>query len=169
MGIEVSKTKTINASADQIWSIVGDDFANVGDWARGVDSSDANADPVNFDGAPVGGRVCQVPGFGDVNETITDYDATERTYAFEATASKIPSFVTNLANQTKVTPLGPDKSRVEVKITADAQGIRGALVKPMMTRKFGAGIDGILEDLSVYAESGQISAGKVKALAKAGH
>ena len=168
MGIEVKKTATINVSADRLWSILADDFDKIGTWARGVDSSGPHVEAAIPEGASVGGRVCQVPGFGAIDETFTSFDPTERSYAFAANASKIPNFVRNLTNHTKVTPLGPEQSRVDLKITADTEGIRGALIKPVMSRKFNTAIDDVLVDLRIYAETGEISSEKSKALAKAG-
>ncbi len=168
MGIEVTKNAIVNVGADRLWSILADDFDKIGEWARGVDSSGPNTDAAVPDGASVGGRVCQVPGFGAINETFTSFDPVERSYAFEATASKIPSFVRNLTNHTSVKSLGPDQSEVQLRLTADTVGVRGALVKPVMTRKFSRAIDVVIEDLKIFAESGKISSEKTKALAKAG-
>jgi hypothetical protein len=168
MGIEISKNAVINVSADRLWSILADDFDKIGEWARGVDSSGPNTDAAVPEGASVGGRVCEVPGFGAINETFTSFDPDERSYSFGATASKIPSFVRNLTNHTLVKELGPEQSEVQLKLTADTSGVRGALIKPVMTRKFSRAIDAVLEDLEVFAESGKISSEKSKALAKAG-
>jgi Polyketide cyclase / dehydrase and lipid transport len=169
MGMELNKSAKINVSADRLWSILADDFDKIGEWARGVDSSGPSTDAAIPDGASVGGRVCQAPGFGAINETFTSYDAAARSYAFEATATKIPSFVRNVTNHTVVKSLGPETSEVQLTITADNAGIRGALVKPVLTRKFGAALDATLEDLKIFAESGKISSEKSKALAKSGH
>ena len=168
MGIEITKKATVNASAERLWSILADDFDKIGTWARGVDSSAPNTAADIPEGATVGGRVCQAPGFGAIDESFTSFDAAQRSYAFEATASKIPSFVRNITNHTTVKALGPEQSEVEFKITADTGGIRGAIVKPMVARKFSVGIDGLIEDLTVFAESGKISSQKTAALAKAG-
>lgn len=169
MELNISKKATINVSADRLWSILADDFDKIGEWARGVDSSAANTSAEVLDGAAVGGRVCQAPGFGAINETFTQFDAQERTYAFEATASKVPSFVRNITNHTAVKAIGPDRAEVQLRLTADTSGLRGAIVKPLMTRKFGAALDAAIEDMTIFAESGQISSQKTKALAKAGH
>lgn len=168
MGIEVNKKAIVNVSADRLWSILADDFDKVGEWASGVDSSGPNTDAAVPEGASVGGRVCQAPGFGAINETFTSFDPGERSYAFEVTASKIPSFVRNLTNHTSVKSLGPEQSEVQLRITADTPGVRGALVKPIIGRKFSKALDGFLEDLKIFAESGKVSSEKAKALAKAG-
>ena len=168
MGIEISKNAIVNVSADRLWSILADDFDRVGEWASGVASSGPNTDAAIPEGASVGGRVCQVPGLGAVNEAFTSFHPVERSFSFEATASEIPSFVRNLTNHTVVKSLGPEQSEVQIRSTADTIGLRGALVKPVMTRQFSRAIDGVLEDLKIFAESGKISSQKTKALAKAG-
>jgi hypothetical protein len=168
MGMEISKNAIINVSADRLWSILANDFDKIGEWASGVDSSGPNTDAAVPEGASVSGRVCQVPGLGAVNETFTSFDPGERSYEFAATASKIPNFVRNLTNHTVVNALGPEQSELQLKITVDAPGIRGALVKPVLTRKFSKSIDVFLEDLKIFAESGKISSQKTKALANAG-
>ena len=45
MAIAISKSKTINVSADQLWSILGDDFANVAlSTISGTKFEDTNGD-----------------------------------------------------------------------------------------------------------------------------
>ena len=168
MGIDISKKATINVSADRLWSILADDFDKVGEWARAVDSSAPNTAVDAPEGANVGGRVCQAPGFGAINETFTRFEPEERTYAFQATASKIPSFVRNITNHTTVKPLGSDRAELQVRVTADTDGLRGAMIKPVMARKFSGTLDDLIDDVTTFAESGQISGQKLTALAKAG-
>ena len=152
MGMEISKNAVVNVSAERLWSIMADDFDKVGEWARGVDSSGPNTDAAVPEGASVGGRVCQVPGFGAINEAFTSFDPVERSFSFEATASKLPDFVRNVTNRTLVKSLGPEQSEVQLTSTADTPGIRGALVRPLMTRKFSRAIDAFVEDLKIFAE-----------------
>lgn len=168
MGLEVTKKTEVNVSADRLWSILADDFDKVGDWSRAVDSSGPVASGEIPEGSAMSGRVCEAPGFGAIDESFVAFDAEQRTYAFTATASKIPSFVRNITNHTSVKALGANRSEVQMTVTADLDGVRGALVKPMMARKFGGTLGGLMEDITVYAESGNISDKKTKALAKAG-
>ena len=166
--IEISKSIKINASANAVWKIVSDDFATVSSWASAVDASHASpaaGEPVN--GAPVAGRVCAVPGFGEINETIVAYDAAVQSLTFEATASKIPSFVKDLQNRLSVTPLGPQSCEFSTNLTADATGVMGAMMGPMMKRKFAATLETLVNDLKSFAETGTPSPAKAKALAKA--
>jgi len=168
MGIEISKNAIVNVSADRLWSILADDFDRVGEWASGVASSGPNTDAAIPEGASVGGRVCQVPGLGAVNEAFTSFNPLERSFSFEATASEIPSFVRNLTNYTVVKSLGPEQSEVQIRSTADTEGVQGAQAEPALTSQFSQAIEGALEDLKIFAESGEISSKKNKALANAG-
>ena len=168
MGIEISRTGTVGVGAERVWSILADEFDRVGEWARAVDSSEAHPEAVAPDGAGVGGRVCQAPGFGAIDETFTAFDPEQRTYAFRASASKIPGFVRDITNHTSVRPLGSDRSEVTVTVTADTLGLRGAMIKPIMERRFATTIEDLLDDLRVYAETGRVSGAKSQALAKAG-
>lgn len=168
MGIEISKKATIGVGADRLWSILADEFDRVGDWARAVDSSAPHPAAPAPEGASVGGRICQAPGFGAIDETFVSFDPERRSYAFRAAASKIPSFVRDITNHTSVRAVGPDRSEVTVKVTADTDGLRGTMIKPIMERKFSSTIDELLEDLRIYAETGQVSGAKSKALVKAG-
>lgn len=168
MGMEVAKNATFNVSADRLWSILADDFDKVGEWASGVDSSGPNTNAAAPEGASVGGRVCQTPGFGAINETFTSFDPVERSFSFEATASKLPKFVRNVTNHTSVKSLGPEQSEVQLRTTADTPGLRGALIKPIITRQITRAIDAFVEDLTIFAETGKISNEKTKKLAEAG-
>jgi hypothetical protein len=166
--LEISKSIKINASSEDVWRIVSDEFTSIGEWATAVDHSGVNLDLGEApDGAPVAGRVCAAPGFGDINETIVAHDAALRTLTFEATASKIPGFVKNLQNRLQVKPLGPDTCEFSSSLNADATGVMGAVMGPMMRRKFSSALDMLMKDLKVYAETGSPSASKQEALAKA--
>ena len=168
MGIEINKNAIVNVSADRLWSILADDFDKIGEWASGVDSSGPNTDAAVPEGASVGGRVCQVPSLGAVNEAFTSFNPLERSFSFEATASEIPSFVRDLTNNTVVRPLGLEQSEVQVRFTADTEGVQGAQAEPALTSQFSQAIEGSLEDLKIFAESGEIASKKSQARVNAG-
>lgn len=165
--ISISKTDTINASAERLWEILSDEFTDVGLWASGVDHSGTNAEATEVpDGAQVGGRTCEVPGFGFTDERFTRYDAANKTFSFSVDAAKIPSFFKNLESTWKVDPLGPSSAKATTEITGEATGVLGAIMSPMMKRKFARLLEQGYEDLKVYAETGEVSDAKRKAQAK---
>ena len=161
--INISKTETVNADADHIWRILSEEFDSVDGWASSVNHSEMNTKATNTpEGAPPG-RLCTVPGFGVTDERMTRYDDAERSFAFSVDAEKIPGFFTNMESAWRVEPIGPGRSRVTTKVSGNANGVMGALVRPMMKRKFQKTIDVVYEDLKVYAETGKPSAAKAKA------
>ena len=54
-------------------------------------------------------------------------------------------------------PTAPDWCDVTSRITADAVGLLGALVAPIMRRKLRGTVSDVLADLVAYAETGQPS------------
>ncbi len=156
--IDIEQTAEINASAEDLWRILGEEFTEVGRWASAIDSSaalpgGAEADPDR----PAAGRTCHIGGFGDTEERLVLFDRRNRRLAYTATASRIPSFVHDLRNEWNVAPADGTRSRVTAHITAEATGVLGALMAPFLRRKLGSTLRLSLEDLRIYAESGQVS------------
>ncbi len=166
--LNISKTTTIDTSADKLWTILADQFTDVGSWSSSVASSGPNqAANIVLDGAPVGGRICEVPGFGSTDERLTHFDADKKTFTYSLTADKIPRFVTGMRNTWTLTSQPGGKTLVGSQIRGNAGGIMGALMGPMMKMKFKKTIGDVLTDLKIYAESGEASAAKKKQLVKA--
>ena len=161
--IVITKTDTIDADADHVWRILAEEFDDVDAWASSVDHSEHNARATNTpEGAPAG-RLCTVPGFGVTDERMTRFDVEERSFAFSVEAEKIPGFFTDMESAWSVEPVGPGRARVTTRVAGNANGVMGALVRPVMKRKFQRTIDAVYEDLKVYAETGAPSTAKQKA------
>ena len=165
MSLSIKKEFTVDASPERIWSIMIDDFENIANWVSGLDSSGPNPDATPLDDGVTGGRVCVVPGFGFTDERIVQYDPVARTFAYSVEAEKIPSFVQNLQNAWKLTPVG-SSTKINMHLTADVGGPLGAIMKPMMRRKFEKTLSGLESDLTAYATTGRVSEKKAKELAK---
>ncbi len=78
--MKLASTLHIKAPAERVWQVVAHDFANVSHWASGVPKSGINTVAEVPEGAKVGGRVCDVPGFGKINETFIAYDEAGMTF-----------------------------------------------------------------------------------------
>ncbi|TPW12676.1 MAG: hypothetical protein FD127_2516 [Acidimicrobiaceae bacterium] len=166
--IEISTTTTINAEADHVWKILGEDFLAVARWATSIDHSTANplatAGPAD---APADGRSCTIAGFGTTDERLVTFDRSSRTMSYSVAAKKIPPFVKGMLNEWSVEPAGNGKALVSSRITADAKGILGAMVAPMMRMKLRKTADEIFTDLRAFAETGTPSQAKQQAVRKA--
>lgn len=127
--ITVTSSIAIKASADQVWAILGEGFQDVATWASTVDAAHPHTEVTEFVGAPGGGRVCTVPGFGETDERFTAFDTSGRTFTYSATAARVPGFVTNLRNTWTIRPLGAGRSEASAAITADVTGVLGQLMR----------------------------------------
>ena len=156
--IEVKREATIDVTVEELWQILSDGFTDVESWASLVNWSKPNPQEIDIlDGAPTGGRICDVPGFGRTDERIIRFDVESHTIGYSVIADKIPGFVSNVQNIWSLREAGPEATRVSSNLTADVRGIRGIVMGPMMKTRFGNAVDRSIEDLRVYAETGDVS------------
>ena len=165
MSLEVTKQFTLDADPDELFSKLTTEFTEVSSWITGITHSGPNPKYGPTAEGVAGGRVCQVDGFGAIDEQLVQYDPAKRQFAYTAEAEKIPGFVKELRNQWTISPAAGDRSIVRMRLTANVTGPLGAIMKPMMRRKFDKTLDGVGDDLKAYAERGTISAAKAKELA----
>lgn len=158
--VKMSKTVEVNVPADELWKIIGPEFTEAGKWSTAVDHS-AGQGEGQFDGATCDTRSCDLSakGFTRVNEKITEYDPANRTMAFDVIEG-MPSFVTYTNNRTVITETGAGKSKAELQITLRMKPLMGALLGGIMKKNLSNLIDSALDDLRVYAETGEPSARK---------
>lgn len=162
--MQLQKTLRVNRDADHVWGIVAHEFEKVGEWSSGVVSSGENTEAVAPEGAHVGGRVCDVPGIGDLKETFTAYSEQNKQFTFEVTG--MPSFITKAQNTVTVKPVGANASEVSLNILMETNAI-GKIMGPMFKIRLTSTLNTFLDELKDYAEHGKVSAKKQKQLAKA--
>jgi len=152
--IEKSASTTINASAEQVWSILADEFIDISRWAGGVLSSTINPNaPEGPNGSPVGGRVCDVKGVGLTDERIVTFNPDSGQIGYSIQAQGLPSFVSSMRNTWTVAAEGPNTTRVDVRIDVTTAGLMGALGSVPMKRMLGKASAGLVNDLKTYAEA----------------
>lgn len=162
--MQLQDSITINASADDVWEIVAHQFERVGEWSSAVVSSAVNTAATAPEGAHVGGRVCEVPGIGDLKETFTAYSEQDKQFTFVVTG--MPSFITLAQNTVTVRPVSASASELSLNIQMETNAI-GKVMGPMFRIRLKSTLDGFLTELKAYAETGAISNKKRKQLAKA--
>ena len=79
MKLKINGNIVVNQPIEQVWHILGEEFVNISHWAsaNAFSQADEAVTPLVAD-APVGGRVCTAPGYGDVREVITYFNAQEK-------------------------------------------------------------------------------------------
>lgn len=165
--LDIKLSKEIDASADNVWEILGPNFLTISEWGTGIISSVDNADAsIKFDKAPAGGRICDVKGFGKFDERILHYAHDKREITWSANSPKIPGFVKGLQNAFKIEQLAGEKSKISSNLTADLRGIGGFLLGGQLKSNFQKAIEIFLLDIKVYAETGEVSQRKKRELAK---
>ncbi|MCA9890338.1 MAG: SRPBCC family protein, partial [Anaerolineae bacterium] len=158
--MKLSREIIVNASADAVWKVLAHEFGSVGEWASGVAHSVANHALAIPEGATVGGRVCQVPGFGELNESFTAYDEQGKTYTFEAKG--LPFIVRAAHNTWRVQPLGNDKCRVSFAAEMQLMPVVGLLAAVPMRVQLGTLLKNAVEELKYYVETGSIHPRKLQ-------
>jgi len=157
----------INTSAERAWEIVGPNFLNIADWGRGVNKSWNNESVLaTFEGAPAGGRFCDLGKFGKADEQIVHYDQAQKEITWSAKIDKMPSFLVGLQNALKVEGISDNSCRVSTNITADLTGLRGILLGIPLKSNFTKLQKGFLKDWKTYAETGEVSETKKRESAK---
>lgn len=162
--MKLSQDLTINAPADRVWRIVAHDFAKIGQWASGVAHSTINKVADIPEGAVVGGRVCAVPGFGEIHETFTAYDETSKTFTYDATG--LPFFVRRAENEWVVQEIDSNTTRVSFSADMELLPVIGSLMAIPLKYQMTKLLQNAVEELKHYAETGEIHPRKQALLEK---
>lgn len=154
---QTKKSEVINASAEDLWKIIGPGFANAYEWSTAIDHS-AGSGAAEFEGATCSERSCELnaKGFSKIGEKLTEYDAQQKVLAYDAHIG-LPGFVTYANNQWRVVELESGKSSLEMTITMRLKPFMGALMGGMFKKNLNNTIDSVLRDLKVYTETGEDS------------
>lgn len=160
------KSKTINVSADKLWEIVGPGFEEAYIWSTAVDHSSGSGE-AQFEGATCDNRSCDLnaKGFNKIEEKLTIYNIENKELAYNIIHG-LPGFVLKANSYWKVTEISPNQSRVELISTMHTKKFMGTLMGGMLQKQIKAVIPTVLNDLKVYAETGNISDEKKQRVAK---
>jgi hypothetical protein len=142
----------INAGAEDAWTVVGERFGEIAEWASAITES-------VIDGPPCVGRVrtCQVAGFGPVAagvvaERLIEFDPDARSLSYEAAAG-LPWFIAGAVSRWSV-HAGPG-STCTVRIRATLTLRRAARpLSPAVRWRMRAGTRRVLAELRHRAETG---------------
>ena len=150
----------MNASAADVWQIVGPGFEDAYKWSTAVDHSVGSGEP-EFEGATCSKRSCEInaKGFSDIGEQVIEYSDANRVLAYDVVAG-LPGFVSSVTNQWTVVEVGPNQSQLQMAITVRMKPFMGAMMGGMFKKKLNTTIDGVISDLKIYAETGEISTEK---------
>ena len=155
---------TIDKPAVAVWKVLGEDFADVGEWASNVVSSSMETAP-----AVSAVRTAEIAATGpikpgDAKETLTRFDSAAMSLAYEGTEG-MPGSIKEARNEWSVHEIDADHSLVKAHATLEIGGLM-ALLAPLIKVQLKSVGSKYVEELKHFVETGQPHPRKAKALAK---
>jgi hypothetical protein len=165
--LDIKESIEIKTNAEKAWEIIGPNFLNIADWGRGINKS-WNNDSVSktIEGAPAGGRFCDLGKFGIADEKILHYSVSQKEITWSAKSDKLPGFLVGLQNALNVEAINDNSCMVTTNITADLTGVGGFLLGGPIKKNFTKLLKGFVKDWKVYAETSDVSETKKREIAK---
>ena len=158
--VKVEESIFINLAKEKLWDITALQFDKIGAWSAGV--LDSKGYGTGLNGAICKERRC-VPSYKGFNETIEriiDYQPGHYHFTYQIVAG-LPKMVTNATNQWIHTDEASG-TRITMKISMKLSGLMGKLMKGLLKKKMGKILRQNLEELKVYAETGEMHQRKKK-------
>ncbi len=145
--MQFTQQVTVNASADQVWEVLGNQFNDVSKWASVV--LDSKAIP---DLPPGSGRICNVKGLGETYEKLENYDDQNREFTFTLESKKVPFFMRQIVNTWQVKPQGDNQAQVSMVGNITLMPVFSQLLSGRLKKNFLKQADGLLGELKDYVE-----------------
>ncbi len=153
--VQVEHSIYIDIPIDSLWKITALEYEKIGDWSAGVKTSE---------GGSIGGhngeiyteRVCEpgYKGFKTTVERIIDYQAEQYFFTYQI-AEGLPKMVTNATNTWSHQTDG-NGTRITMQVNMELKGLMGSLLKGTMSKKMSKILQENLEELKIYAETGEL-------------
>ena len=161
--MEIERSFIVNVSPEHVWQVLGKRFHDVGEWSTGVSTSRALE---TVGPAGVQHRQCDVPSLGLITERVDKFDESARTFSYTV-IDGAPGFAKRMGNTWWVRGLGEQKTEISFRLEAELKPIADFLMGWMMKRQMSKLCDEVCADLRIFIETGDPSASKKAALAKA--
>lgn len=144
---------TVDASAERAWSVLGEGFGRIGEWAAPIVAS-------TLDGEPSVGavRTCTTARFGPVapgviEERLLEFEPTRHSFRYEA-VSGMPRFIVHATNRWSVRALGDTRSIVRTEATLELRGL-ASLFGCVLAWRMKSDGRRVLEELKHRIETGR--------------
>jgi hypothetical protein len=151
--VSVSKSIYIDIPVEELWKITALDFGNIAKWSAGVVESKANGESTH--GAVCNERVCHpsYKGFKATTERFIDYNPTDYHFTYQIVQG-LPNVVKYAENKWIHHSKGSG-TELTMQVSMELKGIMGTLMQGVMKKNMGKILYQNLEELKVYAETGE--------------
>lgn len=150
---EIIRHIDIDAPIEDVWKVIGSDFANAYKWASSLKHS-AALDSISLNGSTCTKRGCDVAGLGKITEKLYEFSNDEHFLSYELIDGR-PKFVRKIYNTWRLTTMDDGKTHVQSTIRLQTKGFIGWLLRWIMVRKTKTLVDETLEELKFYVETGK--------------
>lgn len=158
----IEKEVIVNKEIEKAWDVIAVQFADAYKWASPVNHSEGKGAGTN--GAACSERGCAT-SMGKLKEKILEYSNENHVISWQAVEG-MPSMVKLAKNTWKLTAIGQERTRVNMKMDIEVGGVMGFLMKPMMKMQMDGMGTALTEDFKYYVENGRPSVRKMKAMGK---
>lgn len=162
--MEIKKEVIINKPIAEAWQVLGVQFTEADKWSRVINHS-AGQNNNTLNGSSCTERGCDISGMGKIKEKLLSFLPIEHKLSYQIFEG-LPSMVKYAENNWGLSSLGNNKTRLEMILKAETQGVLGTIMRPMMKINFSKMGTGLVEDFKFYLENGEPSPAKLKAIKK---
>ena len=142
--MKLNTTHEINASADAVWDVMGERFADVGQWSDTVIKSSLEG-PLEEGSV----RTCELKptpaASGFIQEKLTKFDRDNRSFAFDIVAG-LPGFMRRVNSEWTIKSAGPNKSLAVNTLTIEVAWYMTPML-PILRSQFAKTIDGFIPQI----------------------
>jgi hypothetical protein len=155
--MEITRTLEINKNIEEVWKVLGDDFAHPYKWASSVHHSEGHGEPI--ESLTCNERSCDTV-MGQIKEKLTHFSEGGYSLAIEITEG-LPKPIQKGGSSWELRKISNEKTllilKMEFKFKAWA-----AILKGMMKKKLSQMATDLTEDLAHYVEKGEPHPRKVE-------
>ena len=158
--VSIAESIVINLPKDKLWEITALQFDKIGLWSAGVKDSEGHG--TSQIGAVCNERQCEpaYKGFKKTTERIIDYRPENYEFTYKIAAG-LPKMVTNATNHWTHVEV-ENGTRLTMSVNMELKGLMGRIMKGAMQKNMKKVLKENLEELKIYAETGQVHERKQK-------
>lgn len=156
----IKKETVVHKNISDTWQLLGPAFPDAYKWASAVNHSEGKGKP--FNGAACSERGCATT-IGQIKEKLLSYSAEDYSLSYQLSEG-LPSVVKYASNSWKLTPIGPDKTRLNIRMDIMLGGIIGIIMQPLMRIQLSNLGNNLIGDFKHYVEKGHPSPKKLLAI-----
>lgn len=157
--IHVERTMAIDKSPDEVWAVMGLQFAQVHLWSTNfVDSRPGG--PEKFHGLDHSQRVT-VTDRGETIQVLDAFDSENYRLAYHITEG-MPGIAKAASGVWSLKPIGNNKTMVSIAFDMEVKNLVGYFLSSVIKLKIGKSAEEIAEELKYYMENGKPHARKLE-------